>query len=147
MQGEVGIPAGLAAERRGVFVGRGGELATLQQIWNDLATGGSRRRFALVLGEPGVGKTRLVAELASSVAEAGGAVLAGRADEGLTLPFQPFAEALQAHVASSTPDDAARRTAAAGDEIAWLVPGIAVTPSTVTDPESGRCRLFEAVTA
>jgi tetratricopeptide (TPR) repeat protein len=147
MQGEAGIPAGLAAERRGVFVGRDGELAMLQQIWNDVASGGSRRRFALVLGEPGVGKTRLVAELASSVADAGAVVLAGRADDGLTLPFQPFAEALQAHVAASAPADAARRIAGAGDEIGWLIPGIATSPATATDPESGRFRLFEALTA
>ena len=43
---------------------------------------------------PGIGKTRLVAELAATVVASGGIVLAGRSDEDLTAPYGPVADAL-----------------------------------------------------
>src|SRR5207248_7971216 len=76
-----------------VFVGRRAELARLTQLWKEAAAG--ERRVVFVTGEPGVGKTRLAAELAAGVLAAGGTVLAGRCDEDLGVPYQPFVEALR----------------------------------------------------
>ena len=45
------------------FVGREDELAELQELL-DAAAGGRRPRFALICGEPGIGKSRLLAEFA-----------------------------------------------------------------------------------
>src|SRR2546423_5118558 len=64
-----------------VFVGRDAELERLTQLWKEASAG--ERRVALLRGEPGVGKTRIAAELAARVRDAGGAVLAGRCDEDL----------------------------------------------------------------
>jgi DNA-binding SARP family transcriptional activator len=69
----------------GPFVGRERELAQLREAW---ARGSGA---VLVAGEAGIGKTRLAAEFAGSVQ---GPVLYGRCDEGLGVPYQPFAEAL-----------------------------------------------------
>ena len=56
------------------LVGRSAEIGLLQGLWRDAATG--RPGLALVCGAAGVGKTRLVAELAD-LARAQGAVVAG----------------------------------------------------------------------
>jgi hypothetical protein len=53
------------------------------------------RRAVLISGEPGIGKTRLVSEMAAVAHGRGMLVLAGRCDEGLGLPYQPFAEAIE----------------------------------------------------
>src|SRR5439155_17950721 len=68
-----------------VFVGRDNELSRLEQLWKDAAAG--ERRLALLAGEPGVGKTRLAAELAVKVHEGGAMVLAGRCDEDMGVPY------------------------------------------------------------
>ena len=48
----------------------------------------------MVIGEPGIGKTRLAGEMARRVGDEGGQVLYGRSDEDLGVPYQPFIEAL-----------------------------------------------------
>ena len=55
------------------FVGREKEFAILRAAWQDLAETGSR--VALVSGEPGIGKTRLVDRLARLASIEGGTVL------------------------------------------------------------------------
>jgi len=77
-------------------VGREAHLERLEQLWKEAAAG--ELRVALVAGEPGVGKTRLAAELAARVHEEGATVLAGRCDEDLGVPYQPFVEALRQFV-------------------------------------------------
>lgn len=47
-----------------VFVGRGRELAILEALLDDARNG--RPSLALVIGEPGIGKTRTVQELTAS---------------------------------------------------------------------------------
>ncbi len=48
----------------------------------------------LLAGEPGIGKTTLAARFAADVYEQGGAVVYGRSDEDLGIPYQPWIEAL-----------------------------------------------------
>ena len=47
----------------------------------------------LLAGEPGIGKTRLAAQLARQVHHEGATVLLGTCDEDASLPYQPFGEA------------------------------------------------------
>ena len=56
------------------------------------------------MGEPGIGKTRLLAELARRAEGRGHLVLAGRASElERDLPFWPFVDALEEYVAGVAP--------------------------------------------
>jgi DNA-binding SARP family transcriptional activator len=73
--------------------GRGAELERLERAWADAVSG--VRRFALVTGEPGIGKTTLAGELARRAHGQGGVVLLGRSDEHALVPFQPWIEALE----------------------------------------------------
>jgi ATP/maltotriose-dependent transcriptional regulator MalT len=77
--------------RGGGLVGRGAELAALDLV----LSGPSHLRVVEIVGEPGIGKTRLLAELRTRGQEAGMVVLAGRAGEyEHRQPFRPFVEAL-----------------------------------------------------
>jgi tetratricopeptide (TPR) repeat protein len=133
-----------------IFVGRDVELERLGRLWKEAAAG--ERRVALLAGEPGVGKTRLAAELAISVHNEGGVVLAGRCDEDLGVPYQPFVEALR-HFVDHTPGPELReRLGRYGGELTRLVPElgerIADLPASLrSDPETERYRLFDAVSA
>jgi DNA-binding SARP family transcriptional activator len=76
------------------FVGRTADLAVLQSAWS-ATLDGKGGRAVLVTGEPGIGKTRLVAELASGIAAHGGRVLRGRAFEAeMVRPYGPWLDAL-----------------------------------------------------
>lgn len=76
------------------FVGRAIELRLLRSVWRR-ANDGGRPQVALLVGEPGIGKTRLAARFAGEVAAAGGTVLYGGAADGVAVPLEPFLEALQ----------------------------------------------------
>src|SRR5947208_50577 len=133
-----------------IFVGRDTELERLGQLWKEAVAG--ERRVALLAGEPGVGKTRLAAELATRVHQEGAIVLAGRCDEDLGVPYQPFVEALR-HFADHIPSEQLRpRLGRYGGELARLVPELAeqapdLPPPLRSDPETERYRLFDGVAA
>jgi class 3 adenylate cyclase/tetratricopeptide (TPR) repeat protein len=129
-----------------IFVGRDAEFERLQQLWKEAAAGD--RRVVLLAGEPGVGKTRLAAEVAIRVHEQGAVVLGGRCDEDLGVPYQPFVEALR-HFADHAPEVHLGRY---GGELLRLVPELAervaeLSPPLQSDPETERYRLFDAVAA
>ena len=73
------------------LVGRSAELATLDQLVADARAG--RGRMVVVTGEPGIGKSALLAAAHARVAAGGGRVLVGRGAENRG-PFRPLAEAL-----------------------------------------------------
>jgi len=77
-----------------VVVGRDDELARVDAAL--AAAGRSEGRALLLLGEAGIGKSRLAAECAYRAFTGGLAVLRGRssAASGSTMPFRPIAEAL-----------------------------------------------------
>jgi class 3 adenylate cyclase len=144
-QSSVPLPAFLTDIGR-IFVGRDGELERLGRLWKEATTG--ELRVALLAGEPGVGKTRLAAELARRVHDEGATVLAGRCDEDLGVPYQPFVEALR-HFVDHAPL-LSERLGRYGGELARLVPELGERISGLaaplrSDPETERYRLFEAV--
>src|SRR5919198_4765314 len=78
------------------FVGRSMEMGELEVAFADAAAG--RPALAFVAGDSGVGKTRLVHELASRAKASGGRVLSGdcvELGEG-ELPYAPVVTALRA---------------------------------------------------
>jgi tetratricopeptide (TPR) repeat protein len=131
-----------------IFVGRDGELERLGQLWKEATAG--ELRVTLLAGEPGVGKTRLAAELAGRVHDEGATVLAGRCDEDLGVPYQPFVEALR-HFVDHAPLVPGRLGRYGGElarlvpELSERVPGLPVPLR--SDPETERYRLFDAVAA
>ncbi|HUA31371.1 MAG TPA: AAA family ATPase [Streptosporangiaceae bacterium] len=79
---------------RGPLVGRQAEFGRLRALLRDAAAG--RPVVALVSGDAGVGKTRLVAELSAQARHDGFAVLTGRCAElADTVPYLPLADALR----------------------------------------------------
>ena len=146
----VPLAAPLTIDEVAAFAGREPELAALRSAWTEAVAG--RRRGVLVSGEPGIGKTRLAAEIARHAREQAGVVLYGRCDEGLSAAAQPFAQALGAYVAACPVDELRVQLGAhAGDLIGLLpaldarVPGIA--ESAPAEPELERLRTLEAVAA
>ncbi len=87
------------------FVGRGDELARLEAV--AVAVAGGQPGFAVVGGDAGVGKTRLLEELASRVAAAGHTVLIGSCVQvgDFGLPYAPMIDAFRA--VAATEDGAA----------------------------------------
>ena len=79
---------------RGPLVGRTEELGRLTSLLAEAAAG--RPVVTLISGDAGVGKTRLVTELAARAREQGFAVLSGRCAElGDAVPYLPLADALR----------------------------------------------------
>jgi DNA-binding SARP family transcriptional activator/tetratricopeptide (TPR) repeat protein len=123
-----------APQRGGVFVGRDRELAALENGLRDALAG--HGRIVLIAGEPGIGKSRLVDELAARARVHGAPVLVGRCWEAGGAPaYWPWVQALRGH------PSAANRDAVA---LAELVPGHEVP---ALDAEGARFRLFAAVGA
>lgn len=131
------------------FVGRVSELASLQQRLAEAQAGDGG--LVLIGGEPGVGKSRLGAELARRAEAAGWRVLAGHAYEPEGLPpCVPFMEALRDLAGDVAPRELC---AWAGEDAAGpalLVPGLRdhlpePAATAALSPEHDRYRLFEAV--
>src|ERR687885_346223 len=84
------------------LVGRVEELDTLDRAVTGLPADGAST--LLVLGEPGIGKTRIGSELAARADAAGQIVLSGSASElESDLPFWVFVDALDEYVAGLEP--------------------------------------------
>jgi DNA-binding SARP family transcriptional activator len=104
------------------FVGRGAERDELAAWWDESSLGA---RLALVSGEAGVGKTRLVTTFARELERGGSLVLYGRAAEAGGSAYEPVIGALRHFVVSADDEviDAFDETAAAA--ISRLVPEMA----------------------
>jgi predicted ATPase/DNA-binding CsgD family transcriptional regulator len=124
------------ALRRTGLIGRAGDLA---QLADAVAARGERPGLLLV-GEAGIGKTRLLREFARSVEDGGGLAITGGCFEtgGELLPYAPFVDALD-ELRDRLGGDVFRGPGAT--ELAPLVPALA--GSRVPRPEP--LRLFEAV--
>ncbi len=117
------MPVRLLPYGPSVFADRRRERQALAGVLSEAAGLGPRAVF--VTGEPGIGKTRLVSEFAEQARAAGALVLAGRCDDGLSLPYQPFVEALEHLVAHAPRALLERHVAEYGESVARLVPALA----------------------
>jgi DNA-binding CsgD family transcriptional regulator len=130
------------------LVGRAGELAELEAAFADAESGCPA--LALVAGDSGVGKTRLVGELVARAAARGGQTLSGECvdlGEG-EIPYAPLVGALRPLARDG---DAALAALPAGvrAELTALMPALADGAATTTaGPDPGaQGRLFEATLA
>src|SRR5260370_30154993 len=141
--------AGGAPKPTHVLVGRQCELDSLWDQFEQSMTG--RLRVALVAGEPGIGKTRLLRELARRVAQTGAPVLRGGASEVEGMPpYLSFLEALVQHIRPATSDEVRTQTGEMASVLATILPELSLClgelPSSYAlPPEQARLRLYEAV--
>jgi DNA-binding SARP family transcriptional activator len=142
------LPPSLAAAGGGTFVGRSDALAAVEAAWARALE--HTEQIVFVGGEPGVGKTRLVARVAADVHATGATVLYGRCDEEVLMPYQPVVEALRHAVRHAPPLSLPPDLAG---ELARLVPEVEGQGAPAADArepllgerDTQRYRLFEAV--
>src|SRR4051794_9388124 len=87
------VTLNMRAGSRDRLVGRAAELASIERSLEALRDGGSDA--VVLVGEPGIGKTRLLRELAARAEQRGYLVLPGSGSElERDLPFSVFVDAL-----------------------------------------------------
>ncbi|MGH7806445.1 MAG: ATP-binding protein, partial [Candidatus Binatia bacterium] len=133
------------------FVGRERELAELMLGLDDVRAG--RGRLFLVAGEPGIGKTRLVEEVALEAARSGAIALWARCREWPGAPpFWPWIQALRDLVARASRERLGRWLGPGATSLTQLLPELRgrfadlEQPAVAADSEHGRFYLFDAVT-
>jgi predicted ATPase len=123
------------------LIGRENELGRLRQALRDVGQG--RESVIAVIGEAGIGKSRMVEEISADASAGGCRVLLGRCYESARiLAFGPWVEALRATL---RPDilvgfDDVWRT-----ELGRLFPELAVPDQSYAPTGEGYMRLFEAL--
>ncbi len=139
---------GLGAGAPASFVGRERELRELRRGL-DAALAGEGRLF-LISGEPGIGKSRLVEELAARARERGAQVLVGRCWEAGGAPaYWPWVQALRAYVRDRDPELVRGQLGRGAADIAQILPELnelygKLPALSSSDPEGARFRLFDA---
>ena len=101
------------------LAGRKTELAALRDFLGAVMAG--EPRWALLSGEPGIGKTRLAGEVARLAADRGASVLFGRSAEEVSPPFQPWVEAIRHALRQATPELRDEILTAHGAQLARVV--------------------------
>ena len=95
--------AGAALLRHTPFTGRTAELRRVTRRLDEACAG--HGGVVLLAGEPGIGKTRTIEEVAETARAQGALVLWGRCYEGeAARPFGPFAEALGEYARTAAPE-------------------------------------------
>ena len=143
------LPNRLAIRPDFGIVGRTAEMAAMQEALKRV-TAGEGREVVLVSGEPGQGKTTIVAEVARSAVRTGGCVLAGYCERDLTVPYRLFREALSHYIVHASEERLRTHVADHGSELVRLAPALASRipdlPATkATDSDSERYLVFAAV--
>ena len=112
-----------SARRRDQLVGRADELESLGRLLDELDRGDP---IAVeVVGEPGIGKTRMLSELTALADLRGQLVVSGCASElERELPFSVFVHALDAHVESLDPEVLAALDDDVQAELAHVLPSL-----------------------
>src|SRR3974390_24615 len=85
-----------------VLIGRVADLAALQELVEQAKRG--EGQVALIGGEAGIGKSRLVEEMKTYAAGQGFVLLQGNCfQEDSTLPYAPFLDVLHSSISGSSP--------------------------------------------
>lgn len=111
------------------LLGRARELARLEDAWQQAAA--QRGSCILILGEPGIGKSRLARELRQRKARDGGNVWLLRCSaQRRDSPFAPLAQLLERAIAAGAADGHAARA----DTLADMLFGLGTTDSSLVAP-------------
>jgi tetratricopeptide (TPR) repeat protein/predicted Ser/Thr protein kinase len=130
---------------RGRMVGRERELNQARQLWQNAKSG--EGQLLLISGEPGIGKTRLMREIATQAEVSGGQVLVGECQAEGNAPYAPFAQiarrALRANNGNAfeLPKPVLADLLELAPDLNLDYPGIEKNPK--LGPEAEQIRLFE----
>ncbi|MFQ6028719.1 MAG: AAA family ATPase, partial [Dehalococcoidia bacterium] len=133
------------------FLGRQREMRDLQVALEDTLSG--QGRLAMLVGEPGIGKTRTAQELAAYAQQAGAQVIWGWCyDEEGAPPYWPWVQALRSYVLAKDPEQLQSEMGFGAATIAEIIsevhaklPGLE-PPPVLDSPEQARFRLFDSIT-
>ncbi len=134
----------------GVFVGREKEMDELRAGLEDALSG--KGRLLMLVGEPGIGKTRTSEELATYAGLRSAQVLWGRCYEGEGAPaYWPWVQVIRSYVHERDPQELMSEMGPGAADIAQVVsevrerlPGLPAPPA--LEPEQARFRLFDSIT-
>lgn len=143
-----GLRESLGPAARLPFVGRATELERIRTLMPN--ADGEGGRVALIAGEPGVGKSRLVRELAGGAGMRDALVLHGACDAAVRAPYGPFVEILDRLVREVDVPELQAALGVGGGELTRLLPDLPARagglPAPVdADPDTERHRLHTAV--
>ena len=144
----LGLPGPLRLTPSFPFVGRSRDLSLLRALMTEATSEGGR--VALLAGEPGSGKSRLVRELAQEAAAEGIVILYGACDAVVRAPYGPFVTALEQLVRLSEPDVLRADLGTGGGELTRLLPDLSqrvgeLPAPLAGDPDTERHRLHSAI--
>jgi DNA-binding winged helix-turn-helix (wHTH) protein/tetratricopeptide (TPR) repeat protein len=131
------------------FVGREAAMRRLREALDQVLL--ARGRLVLLVGEPGIGKTRTADELAGEAHARGARVLAGRCYEGEGAPaYWPWVQVLRACTADLERATLAKDLGPGAADLAQLVPELRehfpdLPPEQALEGEQARFRLFDSV--
>ena len=120
--GELSLPTALGRGGKRLVGRAARRIGADRTMLEAVAAGGAPTVF--IVGEPGVGKTRLAAAVAADAAVAWFTVLHGRCDEGLAAPYQPVIEAFTPWLVGC-PDAALPRVLGHRSDLVQLWPELA----------------------
>jgi class 3 adenylate cyclase/DNA polymerase III delta prime subunit len=125
----------------GVFVGREKEMDELRAGLEDALSG--RGRLLMLVGEPGIGKTRTSEEFATYAGLRSAQVLWGRCYEGEGAPaYWPWVQVVRSYVHDRDPKELMSEMGPS--EVRERLPGLPTPPA--LEPEQARFRLFDSIT-
>ena len=147
--GAIPLPSRLSVRPDVGVLGRVSEMESIARAFMRVERTG-RHKVVLVSGEPGLGKTTLVAESSRVAYDAGAIVLFGHSEENLAAPYQSFAEALGRYITHAPDEVLVAHVATHGSELARLVPALGdripdLPISKSTDADTDRFLLFAAI--
>ncbi len=139
----------VTADRRNVFVGRESELSALTAGLQ--ASQAGHGAFLLLVGEAGIGKSRLLEEFALRAREQGGEVHFGRCDEDEGAPpYWPWIQIVRSLMNQYSADDVRSLLGGGAAEIAQIVPDLRELLPDLSEPpalaaEQARFRFFDSL--
>lgn len=142
-------PVEAFARRSPDFVNREVELRTLREALGQALSGAGQVVF--IAGEPGIGKTRLIEELARYAHTQQVAILWGRSYHDAGEPaYWPWVQILREHLRNSSPDEITADFGAEAADLARITPELRrwfpeLPEPPRLDPEQERFRLFDSV--